>query len=64
MFLLFLSGLQHVSLQTLWAFPELNEAHLLALSCTTEPTLQALSLCLFLSNSHSLFTFAFFFFAL
>ena len=30
-----------------------------SLSRTTEPTLQALSLCLFLSNSHSLFTFAF-----
>lgn len=38
---------------------ELNEAHL-CLSCTTElTTLQALSVCLFLSNSHSLFTFAF-----
>lgn len=40
------------------AFAELNEAHLLC-SCSTEPTLQALSLCVFLGNSHSLFTFAF-----
>lgn len=45
--------------QTRWSFAELSEAHLLPRSCTTEPTLQALSLCLFLSNSHSLFTFAF-----
>lgn len=40
------------------AFAELSEAHLLC-SCSTEPTLQALSLCVFLGNSHSLFTFAF-----
>ena len=59
LFMLVMPGHQHVSLQTCWAFSELNEAHLLRLSCTTEPTLQALSLCLFLSNSHSLFTFAF-----
>lgn len=49
----------NVSLQTHWTFAELNEAHPLSLSPTTGPTLQALSLCLFLSNSHSLFTFAF-----
>ncbi|KAK2904361.1 hypothetical protein Q8A73_011018 [Channa argus] len=47
------------SLQTHRAFAELNGAHLLALSCATVPTSQDLSLCLFLSNSHSLFTFAF-----
>lgn len=43
---------------TLCAFAELNEAHLLC-SCSTQPTLQALSLCVLLGNSHSLFTFAF-----
>lgn len=50
---------QHASSQThSAAFAEPNEAHLFC-SRSTEPTLQALSLCVFLGNSHSLFTFAF-----
>ena len=53
------SRLQHVASQTHRVSVELSAAHLLSLSCAIEPALQAVSLCLFLSNSHSLFTFAF-----
>lgn len=50
----------YVLANTVGPIVELKVAHLsICLSGTMKPAIQALSLCLFLSNSHSLFTFAF-----